>query len=37
MEWAILGYLLTLLVIGMTLPGPSNTTCAAHASVHGRR
>ena len=37
MEWAVLGYLLTLLAIGMTLPGPSNTTCAAHASVHGRR
>ena len=37
MEWAVLGYLLALLGVGMTLPGPSNTTCAAHASIHGPR
>lgn len=37
MEWAVLGYLLTLLAVGMAVPGPSNSTCAAHASVHGRR
>lgn len=36
-EWAVIGGLLTLLAVGMAVPGPSNSTCAAHASVHGRR
>ncbi|MBL6748117.1 MAG: hypothetical protein ISP85_03935 [Candidatus Poseidonia sp.] len=33
----LLGGLLTLLAVGMAVPGPSNSTCAAHASVYGRR
>lgn len=37
MEWATLGSLLTLLAVGMAIPGPNNSTCAAHASIHGRR
>ena len=37
MEWATLGSLLTLLAVGMAVPGPNNSTCAAHASIHGRR
>jgi len=32
-----LGSLLALLAVGMAVPGPNNSTCAAHASIHGRR
>ena len=37
MEWTTLGSLLALLAVGMAVPGPNNSTCAAHASIHGRR
>jgi threonine/homoserine/homoserine lactone efflux protein len=37
MEWATLATLLTLLALGMAVPGPNNSACAAHASIHGRR
>lgn len=32
-----MGSLLALLAVGMAVPGPNNSTCAAHASIHGRR
>ena len=37
MEWTTLAALLSLLALGMAVPGPNNSTCAAHASIHGRR
>jgi cysteine/O-acetylserine efflux protein len=30
-------YILVLLVVGCSTPGPNNLTCTVHASVHGKR
>ena len=37
MEWTTIATMFGFLIAGMVLPGPNNVTCAAHASLHGRR
>jgi threonine/homoserine/homoserine lactone efflux protein len=37
MELEALGWLLSLLFIGLVTPGPNNITCTIHSALHGRK